>query len=332
MKALIVAAIVLASCAPAASAPSATPAAAASPSNSPVPTATPSTTPAPTATPSAAPTAPVAAGLTRYVNAELGYSVDLPAGWRRATCSLGVATTSPLLASEFLIGVPETEEVISGGARMLQVRVVDAAGLTPATWLEKNASQPDVHVEPVTLGDKPGARGFIGATGATYGVAVAARGWIYAIEMPYFGMRDPELEPLLVTLRTLSDATVGRAPTATPTARTIESVADAIADGFTRKDPNAITGTMNPCITVGGIPGDAVMRSRTGYVSFVAHEFAAGTSVQVQSRPIESDANGRFVRSTWSKAGEMDQRVDLYFRAEGDRWSLAAIFTRAPGY
>src|SRR5207247_8264898 len=146
----IVAAIVLASCGPAASAPSATPAAQApSPSITIAPTATPSITPALTASPSTAPTAPVAAGLTRYINTELGYSVDLPAGWHRATCSQGVTTTSPLLASEFLIGVPETEEVISGGARMLQVRVVDAAGLTPATWLEKNASQPDVHVEPV---------------------------------------------------------------------------------------------------------------------------------------------------------------------------------------
>jgi hypothetical protein len=315
-KALVVATVLLASCAPVSTAPS------------PTPTASGTLVPSASATPS--PTATVAAGLTRYVDAELGYSVDLPAGWRRATCSQGVVTTSPLEASEFFIGTPEAEEVIRGGARLVQVRVVEAAGLAPLAWLERNASQPDARFEPVTLGERAGARGFLGATGDTYAFAFAARGWIYGIELTYFGTKDQELERILMTFRILDDATVGRTARATPAPRSIESLVDSIAAGFTRKDLTAIAETMAPCLTVGAVPGDPERRSRSAYVATLGVEFAAGTSVQVQSRPIESDpAFGRFVRSTWSKPGEPEQRVDLLLRAEGDRWSVVAVLLRA---
>lgn len=318
MKALILATVVLVSCSPVASAPSATPTA-----DSPVTS---------TAAPTRSPTATVAAGFTRYTNAELGYSVDLPAGWRRAACSGGVVTTSPLLASEFLVGVPEAEEIISGGVRLVQVRVVQSAGLTPMAWLEQNAFQPDVRVEPATLDGRTGARGLIASTGATYAFAFAARGWIYAIEGPYFGARDPEVEGILMTLRVLDAATVGGAPSATPVPRSIEALADSIADAFTRKDLAAIGAAMAPCVTVGAVPGDPSQRSRASYLNVLANEFAAGTSVRVQSRPIENDPNvGRFLRSTWSKPGEPDQRVDLRLRAEGERWSLTAVLIRASG-
>jgi hypothetical protein len=318
LKAVIVATILLVSCAPVSSPPSATP------------TATVSVVP--TARPTPSPTATVAAGLTRFVNTELGYSVDLPAGWRRATCSRGIVTTSPLEASEMFVGLPEAEEVIRGGVRMVQVRVTESGGLTPLAWLERNASQPDTRFETTTLNERAGARGFIGATGSTYAFAFAGRGWIYAIERPNFGFEDQELERVLATLRILDDATVGRGPVATPVPRTIESLADSIADAFTKKDVAAIGATMAPCITVGAVPGDPDLRSRTAYVTTLAADFAAGTSVRVQSRPIETDPYfGRFVRSTFSKPGEPDQRIDLMLRADGDRWSVGAVLIRASG-
>jgi hypothetical protein len=312
MKALILATVLLVSCAPLSSAPSPTPT---------------DGTALPTATPS--PTATVAAGLTRYVSSELGYSVDLPAGWRRATCSQGIARTSPLESSEWFIGAPEAEEVMGPGVRLIQVRVMASDGLTPQAWLERNASQPDARFEPFTLNERAGARGYLGATGHAYAFAVAARGWIYAIEMSYFGSEDQELERTLSTLRILDDATVGRGPAATPVPRSIESLVDAITDGFTKEDVTALAGLLAPCVTVGAVPGDPVMRSRTSYLTELAAEFSAGTSVRVQSRPIENDPNvGRFVRSTWSKPGEPDRRVDLRLRADGDRWSVTAILTR----
>jgi hypothetical protein len=81
---LVLATVLVASCARVSSAPT------------PTPTAT--SVVAPTApVPSPTPTETVAAGFTRYTNTELGYSVDLPAGWRRATCSPEVVTTSPLV-------------------------------------------------------------------------------------------------------------------------------------------------------------------------------------------------------------------------------------------
>jgi hypothetical protein len=320
----LVAALIVA-CAPSSSAPGPT---ATSSGGSVAPTAAVTT---PTAPPPS-PTATIALGLTRYTNTELGYSLDLPAGWRRADCSAGVVATSPLVASEIFLGVPETEEHVTGGARMVIVQVSDAHGLTPQAWLQQSASQPDVRFEPVTLGGRPGARAFVGATGVTYALAFAARGWIYGIERPYFGAEDEELRRIIGTLQILNDATLGRGATPTPMPRSIETLVDAIADAFARKDLTALAETMTPCITAGAVPGDAAMLSRAAYLTSLAAEFSAGTSVVVQSRPIENDPNlGRFVRSTWSKVGEPDRRVDLRLRAQGDRWSLSALLFRAPG-
>ena len=320
MKALIVATFLLASCAPVASPPSPTPTAAASPSV------------VPTTRPTPSPTATVAAGLARFVNAELGYSVDLPAVWRHATCSQGVVTTSPLEASDMFVGVPEAEEVIRGGARLVFVRVVESRGLTPQVWLEQNLPQSDARFEAATLNERAGARAVLATTGHAYAFAFAARGWIYAIEGSYDGVEDQEQDRILATLRVLDDATVGRAPRATPVPRTIESLADSIADGFMKRDLAAIAATMAPCVTVGAVPGDPDMRSSTAYLSALAADFAAGTSVRVQSRPIATDPYfGRFVRTTFSKPGEPDQRVDLMLRADGDRWSVGAVLIRASG-
>src|SRR2546423_10471543 len=181
MKVLIAATLLLMSCAPVSSTPSPTPTVGAA-----APTST-QATPSPTAT--------VAAGLSRYVSTELGYSVDLPAGWRRATCSPGILTTSPLSASEMFVAVPEAEEVIRGGVRFVGVRVSESNGLTPLAWLEQNASKPDgARFEAATLNGRTGARGFIETTGSAFGVAFAARGRIYSIVWTYFGSSDPEPE------------------------------------------------------------------------------------------------------------------------------------------
>jgi hypothetical protein len=289
------------------------------------------TTSAATATPTPAPTATLAAGFTRYTNTELGYSVDLPAGWRRAVCSAGIVTMSPLMAYERFVNSPESEEYISGGTPMVMVNVTDARGLTPRDWLERSMYLPDARIEPATLGQRTGARAFLGATGETLALAFAARGWIYAIQ-PYFGEGE-ELRRIVQSLQILDDATLGRQAAATPAPRSIESLVDSIADGFARKDVATITDAMAPCVTAGVVPGHPVLLSRTAYLASLRSEFAAGTSVRVAARPIESDPDfGRFVRSTWSKPGEPDQRVDLLLSAQGDRWSLAGVLIRVPGY
>jgi hypothetical protein len=203
---------------------------------------------------------------------------------------------------------------------------VPSEGLTPLLWLERNEVQPDVRFEAVTLGGNAGARGVLSATGEVIATGFAARGSIYAISRPYFGVAEPEMERMVVTLRVLDNPTVGRGPTASPTPRTIESVVDALADGFAKKDLTAITETMRPCVTVGAVPGDPDMRSRAAVVTGLRAEYAAGTSVQVQSRPIENDPyKGRFVRSTWSRPGQPDELVDILLGAHGDRWSVVAI-------
>jgi hypothetical protein len=314
----------LVACTSPSSAPSPTP------TTSPSPVATATLTATPTASPSPTPT--VVPGFVRYTSAELGFSVDLPPGWRRANCSPGIATTSPIKADEMFIGVPEADESISIGVRLIFVHVSDAQGLTPLAWLQQRAHPPDVRIEPVTIGERAGARQAT-STGDTTVLVFLARGWIYAIERTDFGQPDEELARVLPTLQVLSDATVTRTPLATPVPRTPEVVVDALADAFARKDLNAIADTIGPCITVGGIPGDAASISRTRYMNSLATILNEGATVRVQTRPIESDPNfGRFVRSTWSKSGQPDQRQDFVLRANGDRWSISAAFVRSPGF
>jgi len=99
-----------------------------------------------------------------------------------------------------------------------------------------------------------------------------------------------------------------------------------------KKDLNAIADAIGPCVTVGAIPGDAASISRTKYMSSLATALNAGTTVRVQTRPIETDANfARIVRSTWSKPGQPDQRHDFALSAKGERWSVSADFVRSTG-
>jgi hypothetical protein len=229
------------------------------------------------------------------------------------------------------VGMPEADESISVGTRLFFVHVSDAQGLTPLAWLQQRAHPPDVRIEPVTIGERAGARQ-VSPTGDPTVLVFLARGWIYAIERTDFGGPDEELGRVLPTLQVLSDATVARTPLATPLPRSPEVVVDALAAAFASKDLNAIADAIGPCITVGAIPGDAGSISRTRYMNAIATELNAGTTVRVQTRPIESDPNfGRIVRSTWSKSGQPDQRQDFVLSAKGDRWSVSAVFVRSPG-
>ena len=229
------------------------------------------------------------------------------------------------------IGVPEAEESISFGTRLIFVHVSEAQGLTPLQFLQQRPHSPDARMEPVTIGERAGARQAT-STGDTTVLAFLARSWIYAIERTDFGQADEELGRVLPTLQILSDATVTRTPLATPVPRSLEGVVDALADALTRKDLNAITETLAPCVTVGAIPGDGASVSRAKYLNLLAAQLNAGTTERVQTRPIETDPNfGRMVRSTWSKAGEPDQRHDFALSAKGDRWSVSADFVRSPG-
>ena len=329
MRALVFVAAVVCACVVSTSAPT-TPSPSSTETSAP---ATPSQTTAPATTPplspaAASPTATTVAG-GRYASAELGYSLDLPAGWRKAVCSAGIIDASPMRAVEFFVDVPEAEEHVGPGTRLVGVRVNQSQGLAATTYLERDASQPDVRVEPVTLNGRTGARAFIATTGVTYAFAVAARGWMYEVERPYFGSEDEQLLRIMSTLRILDDAT-GRPAAASSAPRTVEALADAIADAFARRDLSAIAETMEPCVTVGAVPGDGSTQSRAAYLKHLASQFAAGTSIQVRARPIDDDpAFGRVVRSTWSRSGQADQRVDFVLRARGERWSISSILYRA---
>lgn len=219
------------------------------------------------------------------------------------------------------------------GLRAVSVRVEQSEGRTPLAWLQAGrvTGQGPLRYEETSLDGRPGARA-VEVSGDTIALVLAARGWIYAIEKggPVLDQAtEMQMSQILPTLHILDDATVGRgAPTPIP--RGAELVAAGLADGFARKDIGMLTQYMAPCMTIGAIPGDAVLRSRSSYANALAAELQSGVNVRAQPQ-VESDpAYGRFVRATWSRSGQPDQRVDLVLRVEGERWSWSATLTRGP--
>ena len=72
---------------------------------------------------------------------------------------------------------------------------------------------------------------------------------------------------------------------------------------------------------------------RVRFVAELKRSFAAGVAVTVQPRPIETDNNGSFVRSTWTQPDQQTSRHDLYLRNDrndGGRWVWHLVLVRQP--
>jgi hypothetical protein len=341
LAAVVIAAIVLLPRAePAAVAPTPAPTAT-QPSPTPSPTASPTATPAPSPSPTAA--------SGRYVNAELGYSIDLASPWHRADCGSFKLTDfggGERHARDEFIPIPDSDFRPSGtGSAVDTIHVFARANpqrLTPRAWEQagKIGFSMGRVLEDVTFAGRPALR--LGGSAEAELFVVADNEFM--IEVGQEGGRGQSAAStraaIVRTFRflTADELRAARAvPTpAPPAARSPEQTADALADGFARRDPVVLRNVLTPgCVSLGVANGGGTGVDDATYLEELRARFARGLTVTVQARPLTGDRGGTLptlhTRSTWREPGQPDQDVDLMISPEGPTWYWRGNVTYPPG-
>lgn len=315
-------------------APGATLSTASTTSRSPAATASPTPRPNPTSGPGT------------YTSVALAYRVELPDGWRRAACGSGVELTH-LPAVEAFTSASADDEVFSDigpGNPGISVFVDDnVAKLTALQWLEsgKLGHSVQTRFEKASFDDKADAARIVTVDGSlVIAVVVGARGHIHAIQRvgPPPGGGGPPLGGGTVSSQTnllnslhvlsdveLSDAKATLASPAPAAARTVEEVADALAQGFSHKDTAALATVAGSCLQQGAEQAGASSRPGARLLSDLKNSFANGLVVTPQARPIEDQStpnspNYSTIRATWTEAGKAARNVKLMMQKVGNTW------------
>ena len=294
-------------------APSATASTVTSATTSPSPAATASSTLRPNPT----------AGPGTYTSVALAFRVDLPEGWRRSACESG-SEPQHLPAVEGFTSATIDEEVSSDmgpNNAGVGVRVEDnTAKQTALQWLESGKLGSSIYTkyEQISFDGKPDAARVTyteGGVSNVTAIVVVARAQIYAISRtgPLTSAVIASQTSLLNSLHILSDvelsdakATFASAAAVVPS-RTVEEAADAMARAFAQKDTAALAPIAWQCVWQGNEQAGAATRPSTVFLSNLQKSFAAGLTVAVQSRPIETMANAPAdaqIRGTWKEAGQ----------------------------
>lgn len=299
--------------------------------------ATPSVTASPTPSSSASPSPTVTASTTpnaasgRFVNAALGYSIQLPPPWRKSAClSVGPDEAnylSQIVGIDGFTSVPAADELRgdTGGLQgTVSVRVDrNPTRLTADAWSTspRMGSTQGQRLEPARLDGREGVRVVNGA--------LQTETTIVAVDdvMNMVGFTASPSDPLIGAMRGIVDsfAFVPRAVVSTAPARpvrSVEAVADGLADGFARKDVALLASLMGECMINGVEGGGFGSMSPERFAQLLRDVFAAGTTVVVRPRPIESapgyGPGASFsIATTWTDPGKPPAREDLIIASDG---------------
>jgi hypothetical protein len=298
------------------------------------PTASPTASPA--ASTSTSPSATATSG--RYVNAELGYAMDVVAPWHRADCGsftlrdLGGGERS---ARDEFIPVPDSEHrPTDTGAPVDTIHVFARANdqrLSPRAWEQagKIGFSTGRVLEDVTFAGRPALR--VGGSAEFELFLVADNEFM--VEVGHAGRvaqtTAASRAAIVRTFRFLTPEEVrtarASASSAPPAPRSPEQVADALADGFSRRDLLALRSVLTPgCVSLGVANGGGTGIDDATYLEELRARFARGLTVTVQPRPLTGERTGPLptlhARSTWREPGQPDQDVDLMISPEGATW------------
>lgn len=303
----------------------------------PSPSATTSTTPSasasPSATPSPGPTATSAPSPTargHYANPVLGFSVQLLPPWRRTAClSAGEGSGAPeVLGIDTFTSVPAVEESYGdtgGFANTVSVRVErNPSRLTAEAWARspRFGSSLGQQMEAATLDGRTGVR-FTNDAVRTETTVVAVDDLMYAVELTAKSPSDPSIGEMRAIIASFAFIPRTPAPAATARpARSAEAVADGLAAAFAAKDVAALTALMGDCVISGAEQAGFGSHAPERFAIILRDQFAAGSTVVVRPRPIESApgyaAGATFsVATTWTDPGQAPVRVDLIIAADG---------------
>lgn len=316
------------------------------PSPSPTTSATTAATTSPTATATASPAPTATSG--RFVNAELGYSMEVPSPWHRADCGSFKlrAVGQERDARDVLIPIPDYDyRPTDTGAPVDQVYVFargNDQGLTPRGWEQAGKIGFSVGrvLEDVTFAGRPALRAGGSAEFETFLVAEGA----LMFEVAHAGnggqTTPASRAAILRTFRFLTPDELRAARTAPTPAplppRSPEEVADALAEGFARRDLTILARILTPtCVSFGFAGGGGTASDDMRYLDELRVSFARGLTVTVQPRPLTGERTGPLptlhARSTWREPGQPDQDVDLMISPEGATWYWRGNVLYAPG-
>lgn len=321
---------------PAPVAVSPTPAATAAVAASAPPTVTPTPTAAATPPPSPSPTA-----AARYVNAAMLFSIELPAPWRRATC--GPTSLGPLdgaqFATDVFVAVPDRDLTLgdTGGLPVDQIVVTAQANpqaMTPRQWKESGRAG-------AALGEKLEDTTLAGRTALLITerdnetILVANAGYMYAIRNEPRSRTTSAAErgAIVRSARFLSADEARAAASPKPASRSPEVVADALAEGFAKKDTAILVRVATRCLGEGGAQAGISRRDAQSFLEAISDRFARGLTVEVQARPVSTRADSPgyfFVGAVWREPGQPDRDSDLRIVAEGATayWDSVVYYTR----
>ncbi len=311
-----------------------------SPSPAPSPTAT--SSPEPPASPSLAPSPSLTASPSpspvfgRFVNATLGFSVDLTPPWHRSECfSYRIGTGASFSAAEVFIVVRDYDAIATDtGVHHDTVEVLVVAnpdGLSPREWESSGRLRMSAFgatLSDVTFAGRPALRAVAGDAEA---YAFDEAGLMFQVLHSASGTGAAESTAqqrasIVSSFRLLSEAERRAAPTPTPASpRTPEQVADVLAEGFAKKDVSILaTVIATGCISQGVNQGGGSSMDAQRYLDELADRFRNGLVVEVRPRPITGERTGQLptvvIGSTWRDPLNPPLEVDLMISPEGERW------------
>lgn len=278
--------------------------------------------------PPASATATATAASGRFANSFLGYSIQMPPPWRRSGClSVKQDPARPdLLGVDGFTSVPPADESygdVGGPVGTVSVAVErNPSRLTADEWARAPRMGPAQVIEPATLDGRPGVRTVRGPQ-QTETTHVAVDDLMYTVSFIEKTPADPTIGAIRAVVASFAFVPRVATPSATaPAPRSAEAVADGLTDGFARKDVAVLGGLMGDCVIAGAERAGFGSHSPERFTQFLRDAFAAGRTVVVRPRPLESApgygaGTSVSVATTWTDPGRAPARVDLIIGADG---------------
>lgn len=274
-------------------------------------------TPSPTARPS-----PTPSGV--YVNAAMGYAMDLKAPWHRAICgsSISGGPLEDTNGGEMFIPIPDTEFRLghvgqfSGNADSIHVfAAANPEGLSLRDWKRSRmGGSTSEQIADTTFVGRPALLVTEGPN-ETFLFANAGYVWQVGHRLRTGSTSLADRAAMVRSFRSLSadEARAARAAaTPSPAPRTPEQVADVLADGFAKRDVSILSRVIRPCVYEGAYQAGPESMDAQTYLEKLRQRFVQGLVVEVRARPISGDPSTTLrIRSTWREPGQPARETDL---------------------
>lgn len=302
------------------------------------PTATPrQPSPSPTAAASPLPARP-------YVSAAVGYSMELKPPWHRAIC--GSSASGPLENSDggdLFIAIPDRDfRFTDVGPNADHISVFARAnpkGLTYREWKSSEiGGSAGETIEDVMFAGRPAL--LVSHQGSEV-FLVANVGYMYAVshQVRTGGTAQADRAAIVRSFRFLTTDEIAAArarATPSPAPRSVEAVADVLAEGFAKRDVTVLSRVIRPrCFSEGAYQAGVSSSDQQTYLDTLRDRFARGLAVDVQPRPITTRGEfpgTSFLRSTWREPGQPDSDIDMMIASEGATayWTGTISYFRRP--